>query len=115
MRKSLYFLTLVVLFVGYQMIPSRASSHREAPLISGDPQADTTDVYAFMSQDAFGQNPQPRIAPDPPIEPHVIPHFASQFPGVLRRDPRRRRPRRHTPRLQRHDVPMRIKRIYKPK
>ena len=52
MRKSLYFLTLVVLFVGYQMIPSRASSHREAPLISGDPQADTTDVYAFVSPDA---------------------------------------------------------------
>ena len=52
MRKSLYFLTLVVLLVGYQMIPGRASSHREAPLISGDPQADTTDVYAFVSPDA---------------------------------------------------------------
>ncbi len=24
-----------------------ASSHREAPLIAGDPQADNTDVYAF--------------------------------------------------------------------
>ena len=30
---------------------SRASSHREAPLISNDPQADTTDVYAFRSPD----------------------------------------------------------------
>jgi Domain of unknown function (DUF4331) len=29
-----------------------ASSHREAPLISADPQADTTDVYAFRSPDA---------------------------------------------------------------
>ncbi|MBM3925814.1 MAG: DUF4331 domain-containing protein [SAR202 cluster bacterium] len=28
-----------------------ASSHREAPLISSDPQADTTDVYAFVSPD----------------------------------------------------------------
>ncbi|MEX0755128.1 MAG: DUF4331 domain-containing protein [Actinomycetota bacterium] len=28
-----------------------ASSHREAPLISADPQADTTDVYAFVSPD----------------------------------------------------------------
>ena len=27
----------------------QASSHREAPLISGDPQADNTDVYAFRS------------------------------------------------------------------
>jgi hypothetical protein len=51
-RKSLYFLTLVVLLVGYQMMPGRASSHREAPLISADPQADTTDVYAFVSPDA---------------------------------------------------------------
>ncbi len=34
------------------MVPGRASSHREAPLTSGDPQADTTDVYAFVSPDA---------------------------------------------------------------
>jgi RNA polymerase sigma factor (sigma-70 family) len=31
------------------MIPARASSHREAPLISQDPLADNTDVYAFVS------------------------------------------------------------------
>jgi len=30
---------------------SGASSHREAPLIAGDPQADNTDVYAFTSPD----------------------------------------------------------------
>ncbi len=29
-----------------------ASSHREAPLISGSPQLDNTDVYAFVSPDA---------------------------------------------------------------
>ena len=29
----------------------RASSHREAPLISEDPVADNTDVYAFVSPD----------------------------------------------------------------
>ena len=28
-----------------------ASSHREAPLVAADPQIDTTDVYAFVSQD----------------------------------------------------------------
>lgn len=33
------------------LVPGRASSHREAPLVSGDPQADTTDVYAFVSPD----------------------------------------------------------------
>ena len=30
---------------------ARASSHREAPLISGEPQSDNTDVYAFVSPD----------------------------------------------------------------
>ncbi len=28
-----------------------ASSHREAPLVSADPQIDTTDVWAFVSED----------------------------------------------------------------
>ena len=46
------FVTLRGLLVGFQMMPGRASSHREAPLISSDPQADTTDVYAFVSPDA---------------------------------------------------------------
>lgn len=40
------------LTIGWWMMPARASSHREAPLISLDPQADTTDVYAFVSPDA---------------------------------------------------------------
>jgi len=31
--------------------PADASSHREAPFISGDPQADATDLYAFRSPD----------------------------------------------------------------
>jgi hypothetical protein len=30
---------------------SSASSHREAPLIAGDPKADNTDVYSFVSPD----------------------------------------------------------------
>ena len=28
-----------------------ASSHREAPMIAGDPYTDLTDVYAFVSAD----------------------------------------------------------------
>ncbi|HET6376755.1 MAG TPA: DUF4331 domain-containing protein [Methylocella sp.] len=31
--------------------PAKAASHREAPLISFDPSADNTDVYAFVSYD----------------------------------------------------------------
>jgi hypothetical protein len=43
---------LVALFVG-RLAPSAstASSHREAPLISEDPTADNTDLYAFRSPD----------------------------------------------------------------
>ncbi len=32
-------------------IEGRTSSHREAPLVSADPQIDTTDVWAFVSED----------------------------------------------------------------
>src|SRR5438445_9929146 len=44
--------TLLALFAG-RLAPSSssASSHREAPLISQDPTADNTDLYAFVSPD----------------------------------------------------------------
>ncbi|MBC3795430.1 hypothetical protein FH603_5971, partial [Spirosoma sp. LMG 31447] len=41
----LFFVCLFAASFGY------ASSHREAPLISQDPLADNTDVYAFKSPD----------------------------------------------------------------
>ena len=42
-----------LLAMGLAFLPasSRASSHREAPLISLDPTADNTDIYAFVSPD----------------------------------------------------------------
>ena len=43
---------LVLLFALFMAsLISKASSHREAPLISNDPLADNTDVYAFKSPD----------------------------------------------------------------
>ncbi|MBI4260139.1 MAG: DUF4331 domain-containing protein [Actinobacteria bacterium] len=39
------------LFAGLGPAPGGASSHREAPLIAGDPRVDNTDVYAFVSPD----------------------------------------------------------------
>jgi hypothetical protein len=39
------------LFAGLGPIAGGASSHREAPLIAADPQADNTDLYAFVSPD----------------------------------------------------------------
>ncbi|MGB0931894.1 MAG: DUF4331 domain-containing protein, partial [Chitinophagales bacterium] len=41
----------VLLCLGAINTPVEASSHREAPLISNDPLADNTDVYAFVSPD----------------------------------------------------------------
>jgi hypothetical protein len=40
------------LFAGLGSTPGVASSHREAPLTSADPQIDQTDLYAFVSPDA---------------------------------------------------------------
>src|SRR5437868_5535614 len=40
---------LVLPFIILSISRSQASSHREAPLISQDPLADNTDVYAFRS------------------------------------------------------------------
>jgi hypothetical protein len=34
-----------------------ASSHREAPIVAGDPEVDTTDVYAFVSPNKRGCGP----------------------------------------------------------
>jgi uncharacterized protein DUF4331 len=55
MRKTDYLkrLRLLPVFLGAMAIGSAAyaSSHREAPLISNDPQADNTDLYAFRSPD----------------------------------------------------------------
>jgi uncharacterized protein DUF4331 len=50
-KKSLLFLLTVAVLVAFQLLPGKASSHREAPLISQDPLADNTDVYAFRSPD----------------------------------------------------------------
>ncbi len=42
---------LVAVLMAATMLGLEASSHREAPLISNDPLADNTDVYAFVSPD----------------------------------------------------------------
>jgi len=42
---------VVSMLFGVGMLSGRASSHREAPLISQDPMADNTDLYAFRSPD----------------------------------------------------------------
>ncbi len=42
---------LGALLAAATLVPADAASHREAPLISSDPDADNTDTYAFVSPD----------------------------------------------------------------
>src|SRR5881296_728188 len=80
-KKTSLFL-LVTSFAGFWMLPTRASSHREAPLISNDPQADNTDVYAFVSPDR--PDTVTIIANYVPLEePAGGPNFASFGDDVL--------------------------------
>jgi hypothetical protein len=59
-----------------------ASSHREAPLISEDPSADSTDVYMFLSPDVA--NTVTLIANYIPLEePSGGPNFHNFSPSVL--------------------------------
>src|SRR2546423_9404882 len=60
---------------------SNASSHREAPLISNDPLADNTDLYAFRSPD--DTNTITIIANYIPFEsPEGGPNYYNFSPGV---------------------------------
>jgi hypothetical protein len=43
--------SIIALLIPSVIVPGIASSHREAPLISQDPLADNTDLYAFRSPD----------------------------------------------------------------
>ena len=52
-KKGLVLLAAAFVWAAASMGSVQASSHREAPLISADPLADNTDVYAFVSP----QNP----------------------------------------------------------
>ena len=47
--RTIALIALALVAAGAFLVPLRASSHREAPLISQDPLADNTDVYAFVS------------------------------------------------------------------
>ena len=83
----------VGMFAGLGPGPSSASSHREAPLVSADPQIDNTDLYAFVSPD----NPRTVTILSnwiPFEEPAGGPNFYPWADGrALRRQHRQRRRR----------------------
>lgn len=77
-RKLLTCVTLGLLVLAGVPVhnPTQASSHREAPLITGDPLADNTDVYAFRSTEPGREGFVTLIANFIPFqEPSGGPHF----------------------------------------
>ena len=68
--------TILIAMIGMLSLPIMASSHREAPLIAGDPLADNTDLYAFRSPD--NPNTITLIATYVPLQlPHGGPNYST--------------------------------------
>ena len=73
---------VAAMFAGHGPSTARASSHSEAPLISQDPRADNTDLYAFVSPD--DTNTVTIVANYIPLEaPAGGPNFPSFDDSVL--------------------------------
>ncbi len=72
-------LALTALYPG----PARASSHMDAPLITLDPSANTTDVYAFLTQRNNAKFLQVSLAVYPFEEPGIGPNAYDFDPNVL--------------------------------
>lgn len=79
-----------ILAVGIVLIPDGllASSHREAPITALDQKADITDIYAFRSYDASGNDTSPPsvtmiLCVDPFLEPANGPNWFPFDPTLL--------------------------------
>ncbi|HEV2495244.1 MAG TPA: DUF4331 domain-containing protein [Terriglobia bacterium] len=97
MRRSTSFLAtaialgaLLILTVGVVLVPDGllASSHREAPITALDQKADITDLYAFRSYDAAGNDTSPPtitmiLCVDPFLEPANGPNWFPFDPTLL--------------------------------
>ena len=59
---------MIAVIVGEPSPSSEASSHRDAPLITEDPTADNTDVYAFVSTEPGRQDHVTLISNFIPLE-----------------------------------------------
>jgi hypothetical protein len=77
-------IVVVILIVGLAPIPIQASSHREAPLIAMDPEADITDFYFFRSYEPDRANYVDLIMNViPGEEPSAGPNYYNFDPNVL--------------------------------
>ncbi|MDB6119018.1 MAG: hypothetical protein JWO08_2799 [Verrucomicrobiaceae bacterium] len=67
--------TFAATFAALALLPlaGHASSHMDAPLITLDPAANTTDVYAFVSQDNSSETPKKYLTVALSVYPHEEP------------------------------------------
>ena len=87
---------VIAICLGLMPQGTLASSHREAPLISKDPTADNTDLYAFVSPDK--PSTVTIIANYIPLEePAGGPNFNAFDDDALDRSPNHRVPPVHSP------------------
>jgi hypothetical protein len=74
---------LAVLLAGSLAAPAFASSHMDAPLITLDPAANTTDVYAFVDEDNGAKTLVTALGVYPFEEPGIGPNKYNFDPNVL--------------------------------
>ena len=92
---------VAAMFVGHGPSTASASSHSEAPLISQDPRADNTDLYAFVSPD--DTNKVTFVANYIPLESCGQ---RAELPELRRHRSLRDQDRQHRRRQGRHRLPV---------
>ena len=76
MKSKIFSIAILITLMMTGVLQTKASSHREAPLIANDPLADNTDLYAFRSPD--NPNKITIIASYIPMQlPHGGPNYYS--------------------------------------
>jgi hypothetical protein len=76
--------TFIIITVGFAPSSTQAASHREAPLISMDPEADITDFFFFRSyENSMDQNVDLIMDVIPGEEPSSGPNYYLFDPNVL--------------------------------
>ena len=76
-------LAAIPLLIGYLITPAGASSHMDAPLITLDPAANTTDVYAFVQNENGVKTLITALGVYPFEEPGIGPNKYNFDPNVL--------------------------------
>src|SRR5438477_869870 len=76
-------LAAIPLLIGYLITPALASSHMDAPLITLDPAANTTDVYAFVQNENGVKTLITALGVYPFEEPGIGPNKYNFDPNVL--------------------------------